>query len=122
MSSKKDVLGILQIINAQDQEKRIRIFSQTDEKVMLHFAGIAAVALERAQMTRSMILRMIRMAEMRDPRKPVPTSTGWPDFHWSSMNTGPNGTISTRRRLTRPGTYFAWGLCSTTWAKWRHPT
>jgi HD-GYP domain-containing protein (c-di-GMP phosphodiesterase class II) len=36
---------------------------------MLHFAGIAAVALERAQMTRAMILRMIRMAEMRDPRE-----------------------------------------------------
>jgi len=69
LSSKKDVLGILQIINAQDQNKRIRIFSQTDEKVMLHFAGIAAVALERAQMTRSMILRMIRMAEMRDPKE-----------------------------------------------------
>jgi HD-GYP domain-containing protein (c-di-GMP phosphodiesterase class II) len=69
MSSKKDVLGILQIINAQDQEKRIRAFSQTDEKVMLHFAGIAAVALERAQMTRAMILRMIRMAEMRDPKE-----------------------------------------------------
>jgi response regulator RpfG family c-di-GMP phosphodiesterase len=69
MSSKKDVLGILQIINAQDQENRIVAFSQTDEKVMLHFAGIAAVALERAQMTRAMILRMIRMAEMRDPQE-----------------------------------------------------
>ncbi|MGA6926063.1 MAG: GAF domain-containing protein, partial [Desulfosarcina sp.] len=66
-SSKKDVLGILQIINAQNQERRIRPFSRIDEKVMLHFAGIAAVALERAQMTRAMILRMIRMAEMRDP-------------------------------------------------------
>ncbi len=69
MSSKKDVLGILQIINAQDQEHRIQVFSRTDEKVMLHFAGIAAVALERAQMTRAMILRMIRMAEMRDPKE-----------------------------------------------------
>jgi response regulator RpfG family c-di-GMP phosphodiesterase len=68
-SAKKKVLGILQIINAQDQNKKIRPFSQTDEKVMLHFAGIAAVALERAQMTRSMILRMIRMAEMRDPKE-----------------------------------------------------
>ena len=67
MSSKKKVLGILQIINAQDQEKRIRAFSTGDEKVMLHFAGIASVALERAQMTRNMVLRMIRMAEMRDP-------------------------------------------------------
>ncbi|PIE66757.1 MAG: phosphohydrolase [Deltaproteobacteria bacterium] len=69
MSAQKDVLGILQIINAQDQDKRIRAFSQTDEKVMLHFAGVAAVAMERAQMTRAMILRMIRMAEMRDPKE-----------------------------------------------------
>jgi response regulator RpfG family c-di-GMP phosphodiesterase len=69
LSSKKDVLGILQIINAKDQNNRVRVFSQTDEKVMLHFAGMAAVALERAQMTRSMILRMIRMAEMRDPKE-----------------------------------------------------
>ena len=69
MSSKKDVLGILQIINAQDQENRIQAFTRTDEKVMLHFAGIASVALERAQMTRAMILRMIRMAEMRDPKE-----------------------------------------------------
>lgn len=67
ISSKKEALGILQIINAQDQNKHIRVFSTSDEKVMLHFAGIASVALERAQMTRAMILRMIRMAEMRDP-------------------------------------------------------
>jgi response regulator RpfG family c-di-GMP phosphodiesterase len=69
MSSKKDVLGILQIINAQNQDAHIRAFSTSDEKVMLHFAGIAAVALERAQMTRAMVLRMIRMAEMRDPKE-----------------------------------------------------
>ena len=69
LSSKRDILGILQIINAQDAKKRIRPFSETDEKVMLHFAGIAAVAMERAQMTRAMILRMIRMAEMRDPNE-----------------------------------------------------
>ena len=67
ISSKKDVLGILQIINAQDEKQQIRAFTSSDEKVMLHFAGMAAVALERAQMTRAMILRMIRMAEMRDP-------------------------------------------------------
>jgi response regulator RpfG family c-di-GMP phosphodiesterase len=69
ISSKKKVLGILQIINAQDEQKNIVPFSETDEKVMLHFAGIASVALERAQMTRSMILRMIRMSEMRDPKE-----------------------------------------------------
>jgi response regulator RpfG family c-di-GMP phosphodiesterase len=62
-----EVLGILQIINAQDSEQHIQPFSDTDESMMFHFASIAAVALERAQMTRAMILRMIRMAEMRDP-------------------------------------------------------
>lgn len=66
-NAKDDVLGILQIINAKDDGSRIKPFSETDEKIMHHFACIAAVALERAQMTRAMILRMIRMAEMRDP-------------------------------------------------------
>ncbi len=68
-STKGDILGILQIINAQDENLNIRAFTRDDEKIMLHFAGIASVALERAQMTRAMILRMIRMAEMRDPRE-----------------------------------------------------
>jgi response regulator RpfG family c-di-GMP phosphodiesterase len=62
-----EILGILQIINAQDSEHHIQPFSAIDETMMFHFASIAAVALERAQMTRAMILRMIRMAEMRDP-------------------------------------------------------
>lgn len=66
-TSKGEILGILQIINAQDDSGTVRTFSKDDEKVMRHFAGIASVALERAKMTRAMILRMIRMAEMRDP-------------------------------------------------------
>jgi len=64
-----DVLGILQIINAQDEDGQVITFSEKDEKMMLHFASIAAVALERAQMTRAILLRMIRMAEMRDPKE-----------------------------------------------------
>ena len=64
-----DVLGILQIINAQDEKKKIVPFTDSDEKLMLHFASTAAVALERAQMTRSILLRMIRMSEMRDPKE-----------------------------------------------------
>ena len=64
-----DILGILQIINAQDGEGRVVAFSQDDEKMMHHFAAVASVALERAQMTRQIILRMIRMAELRDPKE-----------------------------------------------------
>jgi len=64
-----EVLGILQIINAQDENGAVVPFSDTDEKMMNPFASIAAVALERAQMSRSILLRMIRMAEMRDPKE-----------------------------------------------------
>ena len=64
-----DALGILQIINAQDEAKRAIPFSLRDERMMRHFASTASVALERAQMTRAILLRMIRMAEMRDPKE-----------------------------------------------------
>jgi HD-GYP domain-containing protein (c-di-GMP phosphodiesterase class II) len=64
-----DVVGALQIINARDENGRIIPFSGQTERLMSHFSDAAAVALERAQMTRTIILRMIRMAEMRDPRE-----------------------------------------------------
>lgn len=64
-----NILGVLQIINSQDIEGRFVPFSANDERMMRHFAGIAAVALERAQLTRSILLRMIRMAELRDPKE-----------------------------------------------------
>ena len=67
INSNQDILGILQIINAQNESKHIVTFTEHDERTMHHFASVAAVALERAQMTRALILRMISMAEMRDP-------------------------------------------------------
>ncbi|MEN6467057.1 MAG: HD domain-containing phosphohydrolase [Syntrophaceae bacterium] len=66
---RNDILGVLQIINAQDENRRIVPFSKFDEKGMHHFAGIASMALERAQLTRGILLQMIRMAEMRDPKE-----------------------------------------------------
>ena len=72
VTSKGNILGILQIINAQDETRRVVPFSATDEKIMMHFASIASVVLARAQMTRANLLRMMKMAEMRDPRKPAP--------------------------------------------------
>lgn len=62
-------MGILQIINAQDDNGRVTAFSPSDENVMMHFASTAAVALARAQMTRAILLRMMSMAEMRDPKE-----------------------------------------------------
>jgi response regulator RpfG family c-di-GMP phosphodiesterase len=64
-----EVIGVLQIINAQNEQGNIIPFSEEDERMMVHFASMATMALERAQMTRTLILRMIRMAELRDPKE-----------------------------------------------------
>jgi HD-GYP domain-containing protein (c-di-GMP phosphodiesterase class II) len=64
-----EILGILQIINAQDDDGNVISFTKDDEKMMYHFAGLAAIALERAKMTRSIIMRMISMAELHDPKE-----------------------------------------------------
>ncbi len=64
-----DVLGVMQIINAQDNLGNIIPFSSSDESLINHFATSAALAVERAQMTRNIIMRMISMAELRDPKE-----------------------------------------------------
>lgn len=64
-----EVMGVMQIINSQDDEKNIIPFSSSDEPLIIHFATNAALAVERAQMTRNIILRMISMAELRDPKE-----------------------------------------------------
>jgi HD-GYP domain-containing protein (c-di-GMP phosphodiesterase class II) len=64
-----EVLGVMQLINAQDDTGEIIPFSRADESLITHFATSAALAVERAQMTRNIILRMISMAELRDPKE-----------------------------------------------------
>ncbi|EFW37885.1 GAF and HD-GYP domain-containing protein [Treponema phagedenis] len=61
------VLGVLQVLNAKDKKGNIRAFSTEDETYLNRFATNAGVALERAYLTRSMIMRMNKMAELRDP-------------------------------------------------------
>ena len=68
-NQRKDVLGVMQLINARDDGQRIIPFTPEDESLIQHFATSAAMALERAQMTRNIILRMISMAELRDPKE-----------------------------------------------------
>jgi HD-GYP domain-containing protein (c-di-GMP phosphodiesterase class II) len=63
------LLGVIQMINATDARGNTVPFSENDEFLITHFAENATTALERAGMTRAMILRMIKMAELRDPRE-----------------------------------------------------
>ena len=64
-----DVLGVLQMINALDVHGRIRAFTSDDEMFLSHFAANAAATLMHASLTREMILRMVQMAELHDPRE-----------------------------------------------------
>jgi len=68
-NQRDDVMGVMQIINAQNDEGNIIPFSSSDVPLIMHFATSAALAVERAQMTRNIILRMISMAELRDPKE-----------------------------------------------------
>lgn len=66
---RSEVLGVMQLINAAGEDGNIMPFSRDDEPFIMHFANNAAIAIERAQLTRDIILRMIKMAEMRDPKE-----------------------------------------------------
>ena len=68
-TNRGDVIGVLQLINALDRDRNIIPFAEEDEPFIMHFANNAAIAVERAMMTRAIILRMIRMAELRDPKE-----------------------------------------------------
>jgi HD-GYP domain-containing protein (c-di-GMP phosphodiesterase class II) len=63
------LLGVIQVINKKDKQGNVIPFSEEDEFLITHFASNATIALQRASVTRAMILRMIRMSELRDPKE-----------------------------------------------------
>lgn len=65
----KRLLGVIQVINSRDSTGASVPFGKEDELLISHFAANATVALQRAYMTRAMILRMIKMSELRDPKE-----------------------------------------------------
>ena len=67
-----EILGVLQMINACDESNEVTFFTSEDELYINHFASSVSIVLQRAQMTRSMVLRMIQMAELRDPKETGP--------------------------------------------------
>lgn len=67
-----EILGVIQLINKKTPKGNLTAFNRDDELVLMHFATNATVALQRAQMTRAILLRMIKMAELRDPKETGP--------------------------------------------------
>ena len=62
------IVGVLQLLNALDESGRPRQrFNDGDQALLAHFASMATVAIERTQLTESIITRMLRMTETIDP-------------------------------------------------------
>ncbi|MBN2737994.1 MAG: HD domain-containing protein [Spirochaetales bacterium] len=69
ISNQDEIMGVLQVINALDKSGNITTFRGDDEPFILHFSNTASNVLERAKLTRAILLRMISMAELRDPKE-----------------------------------------------------
>jgi HD-GYP domain-containing protein (c-di-GMP phosphodiesterase class II) len=63
------LVGVMQIINPRDPEGAYVTFGAEAQQFVSLFANTAAVNIERGLMTREIILRMMKMAEMRDPKE-----------------------------------------------------
>jgi len=61
------VVGVMQLINARDTCGNVHAFTINDIQYAPLFANSASVIIERGMMTREIMLRMMKMAEMRDP-------------------------------------------------------
>ncbi len=62
------ILGVIELINPTTPTgELLHGYPDQDIRLLEHFASIATVAIERANLIENTILRMIRMAEIRDP-------------------------------------------------------
>lgn len=62
-----EIVGVLQLINAKNEAGEVVAFSMQDKLFISQFALNAADAIERARLSREMVLRMVELAELRDP-------------------------------------------------------
>ena len=106
-TSRGGIVGVLQMINAKEDDDNVIPFSDKDVPLIAHFANNAAVAVERAQMTRAIILRMISMTQLRDPKETgghVNRVAGYAVEiyrHWAQMKGVPQQEIDERRDVLR---------------------
>jgi HD-GYP domain-containing protein (c-di-GMP phosphodiesterase class II) len=69
-SSQDELLGVLQLVNPRDPETLRDIeFSKEDEALVMNFGSLASVALERSNLTRTMVLRIMSQVQLFDPKE-----------------------------------------------------
>lgn len=68
-SFNNQIVGVMQLINAQDDNGRPIPFSKKIQTYLQLFSNNASVVIERGIMNRELILRMVRMSELHDPKE-----------------------------------------------------
>ncbi len=68
-TSREKIVGVLEVINALGEQGEVMPFTEKDRLILNYFAANAGAAIERARLTREVILRMIKMCELRDPEE-----------------------------------------------------
>ncbi|MCK5842272.1 MAG: HD domain-containing protein, partial [Candidatus Sabulitectum sp.] len=72
INNRRVVVGVLQLINARTDKREFVPFHSTMELLGKYYATLGALALERAMMTRTLLMRMVNMTEFRDPKETGP--------------------------------------------------
>ncbi|MCI5165506.1 MAG: HD domain-containing protein [Candidatus Electrothrix sp. GM3_4] len=61
------LVGVIQLINAQDAQGRVTEFSEQSRMWVRIFSNNASAIIERSMLNHELILRMVKMAELHDP-------------------------------------------------------
>ncbi len=103
-------VGVMQLVNALEPASKKPVpFQSRDRLYVSLFARNAAVAIERASLTRLIILRMIRMAALRDPRETGPHVNRVAAYsieiyqHYAEMHKVPSHEIKRNKDILRLG-------------------
>jgi HD-GYP domain-containing protein (c-di-GMP phosphodiesterase class II) len=69
VTGSQKTVGVVELINPLNEARQPAAFTPGDLLLLNYFANHAAAAIERSLLTREIILRMIRMCELRDPKE-----------------------------------------------------
>jgi HD-GYP domain-containing protein (c-di-GMP phosphodiesterase class II) len=68
-NSKGAVVGVLELINAKNENNEVKPFSTNHRLFTIQFSHYISIAIEKAVMIRDIVLRMVKLAELRDPEE-----------------------------------------------------
>ncbi len=63
------LVGVMQLINARDEDGKVTPFSEYSKTHIPIFTNNATSTIERNMLNRELILRMVKMAELHDPKE-----------------------------------------------------